>query len=70
MKNLFPQRLKELREEKKLTKSELAKQINVSCACISRWEQGLREPSLSSIIILIQFFDCTSDYLIGLDDYE
>lgn len=66
--NKFPQRLKELREAKGLLQIELANETNISTSCISRWEQGVRVPNIDSIITLCKFFNCTSDYLIGLED--
>ncbi len=66
--NKFAERLKELREENNLTQYELSKKINISTACINRWEKNLRVPNIDSIIILCQFFGCSSDYLIGLED--
>ena len=66
--NKFAERLKELREEKNLTQYELSKQIGISIACINRWEKNLRIPNIDSIIILCKFFNCSADYLIGLED--
>lgn len=66
--NKFAERLKELRLENELSQTALAKEINISIACINRWEKGLRVPNIDSIILLCKFFECRSDYLIGLED--
>lgn len=66
--NNFAERLKELREERNLSQNDLAKEVNISVACISIWENNLRVPNIDSIIILCKFFKCSSDYLIGLTD--
>ena len=66
--NKFAERLIELRQEKELSQTELAKQINISVACINRWEKNLRVPNIDSIIILCKFFGCSADYIIGLED--
>ena len=66
--NKFAERLKELREEKELSQVELAKAINISAACINRWEKNLRTPNADSIIALAKFFGVTTDYLLGLKD--
>lgn len=66
--NKFPERLKELRKEKGLTKSQLAKEINVSHACIVFWENNTRTPTIDYIILLCHFFNVSADYLIGLVD--
>ena len=47
---------------------ELATQINVSKGIISLWENGLREPKLSNLIVLARFFEVSIDYLVGLEN--
>lgn len=64
----FAERLKELREERNLSQNDLAKEVKISVACISRWENNLRVPNIDSIIVLCKFFGCSADYLIGLVD--
>ena len=61
----FGDRLKDLREEKKLSINELGRIIGVSGAAISRWENYLREPKLSNLYALSKFFNCSIDYLVG-----
>ncbi len=61
----FGERLKELRQEKNIGQVELAAKIGVSKGIISLWEQGKREPTLSSLISIADFFNITIDYLIG-----
>ena len=67
MDNIFCERLKELRIEKGVGQIELAKALNVSNGIISLWENGLREPKLSNLIILAKFFEVSIDYLVGLE---
>lgn len=69
MYNKFAERLKELRLERKLSMTQLAKELNMSDACISRWENNLRLPNSESIIIVAKYFNVSSDYLLGLVDY-
>ncbi len=64
--NKFKDNLKELRQEKNLGQVELAKAIGVSKGVISLWENGLREPTMSSLIILAKFFNISIDELVGL----
>ena len=63
--NKFKDNLKELRLEKKLGQVELAKAIGVSKGIISLWENGLREPNMSSLISLADFFKVSIDFLVG-----
>lgn len=66
---IFCERLKELRLEKKLSKQQLAKEIGVSDVAISRWENNKRVPNIINLYALAEFFNVSSDYLIGLEDW-
>ena len=63
----FKENLKALRQEKNIGQVELAKNIGVSKGIISLWENGLREPNMSSLIALAKFFGVSIDYLVGIE---
>ena len=67
METEFRQNLLALRKERGIGQVELAKAIGVSKGIISLWENGLREPSLESLVALALFFDITTDELIGYE---
>ena len=67
MGNVFSVRLKELREEKCIGQVELSKALGVSKGVISLWENGLREPGMTSLILIAKYFSVTIDYLVGLE---
>lgn len=69
MKNLN-ERLKEVRVEKNISQSQLAKDTGLSQSAISFWESGERLPSIQAVIILAKYFNVSSDYLLGLIDSE
>lgn len=66
--DIFSQRLRELRLDKKLSMKQLAKEINTTDAAISNWENGVNEPKISYVVSIAKFFGVTSDYLLGLED--
>ena len=68
MENTFGKNLKQLREIAKIGQIQLAKALGVSKGIISMWENGLREPTMSSLISLAKFFDVSIDYLVGLEN--
>ena len=68
MKNIFGEKLKELREDKEIGQVELAQKVGVSKGIISLWENGLREPKLSNLIALASYFQVSIDFLAGLKD--
>lgn len=66
--NVFKSNLKLLRLEKGLGQVELAEKLGVSKGIISLWENGLREPNMTSLISIAKFFGISIDYLVGLED--
>ena len=64
----FKDRLRELREERGLSMKELGKKIGVSDAAVCKWENGIAEPKVSYILQLADFFECSTDFLLGRND--
>ena len=65
---IYGKRLKELREERGISMMTLAKAISVSDTAVCKWENQDSEPKLSYIIKLADYFNCSSDFLIGRSD--
>lgn len=65
MKNLFSKNLKSLRLDKGLSQKKLATMIDVSQQCISEWENGDNEPTLTSLWKLSDVLEITIDELVG-----
>ena len=64
----FKNNLKFLRQERGIGQVELAKNLGVSKGIISLWENGLREPSLSSLVAIAKFFHVSLDELVGFKE--
>ena len=62
------ERIKELRQEKNLSQSLLAQKIGVSQKAIDYWERGINEPKATYIVRLADFFDVSTDYLLGREN--
>ncbi len=60
-------KIKELRNRKGLYQQELADIMNVSKSTIAMWETNKREPSSEMLVALANFFECSTDYLMGRD---
>lgn len=58
-------KIKELRECKNLSQKEIATTIKTSQSNITRWENEESEPTSSNIIKLANYFQVTTDYLLG-----
>lgn len=65
---IFGLRLKGLRLEANLSQYELSKLLSLSQSAIAKWELFKTEPTASAIILVANFFNVTSDYLLGLSD--
>jgi transcriptional regulator with XRE-family HTH domain len=57
-------RLRALRLEHKQTQTEVAKATIVTVTCVSLWELGKTEPTLSSLIMLADHFNTTIDWIV------
>ena len=58
--------LKEIRKRKNLTQVRLSIDMEVSQELISQYEKGVSLPTVSNLIKLANFFNCSTDYLLGL----
>ena len=64
----FCERLIKLHNEKGVFIKDIAEVIGVSTKQYARYEKGINEPTLSVIVKLCEYFQCSSDYLLGLSD--
>lgn len=63
---LFGNRLKMLREEKKLTQSDLAKLIDISARVIGYYESNDRFPKdQQTLVAIANYFNVSIDWLLG-----
>ena len=60
--------LREIRIQRKKTQQEMADLIGVALQSYQRYEQGEREPSLSTLVALADALEVTTDYLLGRED--
>lgn len=65
---MFPQRLKELREERGYSVRELAALCDISKSAISLYEQGKRKPKIEALEAIADIFNVDMAYLLGESD--
>ncbi|MCD7774665.1 MAG: helix-turn-helix domain-containing protein [Clostridiales bacterium] len=68
MSGSFAVRLTDLRKEKNLSQKEAASCLGISQALLSHYEKGIRECGLDFLKRACDYYDVTSDYLLGLTD--
>lgn len=64
----FPDRLKELRISSGTKQIDIAKYLDVLPRTIRFYESGEREPNHETTIKLADYFDVSTDYLLGRSD--
>lgn len=61
----FGELLSELRQSRGMTQKELAKVLYVSDGTISNYENGVHYPDVEKLMDIANFFNVTTDYLLG-----
>ena len=61
----FGQRLRQLREKKRISRKVLSELCGLNSDAVRRYERGEAEPTLTSLVAMAEFFNVTVDYLVG-----
>lgn len=65
---MYRLRIKDMREDRDLTQSQVAKQIDCDQSLYSKYERGERQIPLQLMAALAEFYKTSIDYLVGLTD--
>ena len=66
----FPSRLRGLLETRKITITALSKELNVTRQAVSQYADGSVQPNIEKLVAIASFFNVSTDYLVGLSEYE
>ena len=58
-------RLKDLREDKDLKQSDIAKMLGIQQTVYSRYERGLQNIPLDYLLFLADYYHTSTDYILG-----
>ncbi|WP_273705958.1 helix-turn-helix domain-containing protein [Leuconostoc mesenteroides] len=61
-------RLRELRNERRLSQDRLANEMLINIKTLRRYEVGENDPRVSILIDLADYFEVSIDYLVGRSD--
>ena len=61
----FSENLRQLREKQGLKQKELAEKLEISLRAYQYYERNEREPQLSTLIRIADYFDVSLDELVG-----
>lgn len=62
---MYFQRLKDLREDMDMKQSEVAELLGIQQTVYSRYERGFQNIQLPYLLKLADFYDTTTDYILG-----
>jgi transcriptional regulator with XRE-family HTH domain len=64
---MFYEKLRQCREQLCLSQEDIAKKLHISRQAISKWERGINEPDIETIVRLSDMYDVTIDDLLRED---
>lgn len=64
----FSEALRELMTLANLNAKNLAAAINIEVSTVTRYLRGERAPTLKNLICIADYFKCSTDFLLGLED--
>ncbi|MDY3985929.1 helix-turn-helix domain-containing protein [Dysosmobacter sp.] len=65
---IFAQRLKELRNSRRVYQKEMAEYLGITVRGYQCYEAGQNYPDVKGLIALADYFGVTTDYLLGRSD--
>lgn len=67
---MFSKRLREVRMKRTLTQQKMADSLTISLNAYQKYEQGEREPPLSTLVKIADILDVSTDYLLCRDRFS
>lgn len=64
----FTRRMRDLREDKDLKQADVAKVLNITRQQYQLYESGKRQLPIDLLMILCEFYNVSSDYILGIKD--
>lgn len=64
---LFSQQIKMLRKNKKISQSQLAKELKVTQQAVGKWETGKSTPDSATLKTIAEYFSTSVDFLLGVE---
>ena len=64
----YAQNIRNLREDKDLTQSQVAQLLNTTKNQIGKYERGEQEMPIKHLITLAHFYNVSTDYILGMPE--
>lgn len=68
MDNILGERLKKLRMQKEKLQKDIANYLSITTSAYGYYERGERQPNPEMLLKLAEYFNVTTDYLLGRTD--
>lgn len=68
MDNILGERLKKLRMQKEKLQKDIANYLSITTSAYGYYEKGERQPNPEMLLKLAEYFNVTTDYLLGRTD--
>lgn len=65
---MYFQRLKDLREDKDMKQVQIAELLGIQQTVYSRYERGFQNIPIEHLLVLADFYDVSTDYILGRTD--
>ena len=66
---IFQERLYEQRKLNNVTQRQMAEYLKITQPSYIRYENGTAEPSLENLVKIADYFDISTDYLLGREEF-
>ncbi|MBR6050026.1 MAG: helix-turn-helix transcriptional regulator [Clostridia bacterium] len=66
----FGETIKTFRKQSEMTQEQLAELLSISPQAVSRWETNTAMPDISLLPPLANLFGVSTDFLLGMDDFQ
>ncbi len=66
----FGERLRRIRREQFIRQKQLAGHLNIAVSTLSQYENDKRHPNFEILTQISQYFNVSTDFLLGVDDAE
>lgn len=66
--SVFSERLKERRQNSGRKQAEVAAMLGIRIRSYQAYEEGAREPKFDKLVLLANYFQTSTDYLLGVTD--
>ena len=62
---MYGKMISSLRKQRKMSQSELGERLGIGVSSVSMWEAEKRQPSIENLLMIMDIFDVSADYILS-----